>query len=284
MSKVYLNGEYLDRERARVSVFDRGFVFGDGVYEVIPAYGGRLFRFDAHMARLQASLQAIGLADPLAPAAWRGVLEELLNGAGDQWVYLQVTRGPAPRDHRFPDAVRPTVFAYAEPLAAPDETVLTEGVAAITLEDFRWARCDVKSISLLANVLARQRAREAGVAEAVLVRDGELTEGAASNVFVVLDGELVTPPKNRFILPGITRDLVLELAGEVGIPAREAAITAADAGRAAEFWLTSSTKEILPVTRLDGRPVGDAVPGPCFARVYQAFQVYKADYGRGSRH
>ena len=283
MSKVYLNGEYLERDQARVSVFDRGFVFGDGVYEVIPAYGGRLFRFDAHMARLRASLAAIGLPEPLAPAAWREALAGLLDGA-DQWVYLQVTRGPAPRDHRFPDRVRPTVLAYAEPLAPPAPAVLAEGVAAITVDDFRWSRCDVKSISLLANVLARQRAREAGVAEAILVRDGRVTEGAASNVFAVLDGELVTPPKGPHILPGITRDLVLELAREAGVPAREGPLDAARLAGAAELWLTSSTKEILPVTRLNGAPVGPGRPGPLFARLHEAFQAYKADYARGRRH
>lgn len=283
MNQVYLNGQYVARDAARISVFDRGFIFGDGVYEVIPVYGGRLFRFDEHMRRLEASLAAIGLDDPLDPARWREVLGGLLNGTGDQWVYLQVTRGEAARDHRFPDTPRPTVFAYAEPLVPPAPETLAQGVGAVTLEDFRWGRCDVKAISLLANVLARQQAREAGVAEAILVRDGRVTEGAASNVFVVRDGELLTPPKGRFLLPGITRDLILELAPAAGVPAREAPITKAQLADADELWLTSSTKEILPVTRLDGRPVGDGRPGEVFRRMYEAFQAYKADYGRGHR-
>jgi len=283
MSKIYLNGEYVAPDAARVSVFDRGFVFGDGVYEVIPVYGGRLFRFGHHMERLQQSLDSVSLQNPMAPQDWLKVLQGLIEDKGDHSVYLQVTRGVAPRDHSFPRGAQPTVFAYSQPLVPPSATVLRDGVAAITIQDVRWQRCDVKSISLLANVMARQQATASGVTEAILVRDGLVTEGAASNVFAVIEGELRTPPKGAYILPGITRDLVLELAHEQGIACRECDIRVGELGTAQELWMTSSTKEVLPITSLDQVAVGDGKPGPVFERMYRIYQDYKDEFRAGRR-
>lgn len=278
MSKAYLNGRFLALEEATVSVLDRGFLFGDGVYEVIPAYGARLFRLEEHLARLDRSLAGIRLANPHSPAQWTGILERLLelNGDGDRSVYVQVTRGPAPRrDHAFPAAPTPTVFASVSPIAPPDPELAQHGVAAITRQDIRWEWCHIKAITLLGNVLLRQEALEAGAAEAILIRDGEATEGAASNLFLVREGTLLTPPKGPQLLPGITRDLILELARADGIPARELPIPAPWLGDAEEVWITSSTREILPVTRLDGHAVGDGRPGGLWQRMYALFQDYK---------
>lgn len=277
MAIVYLNGEFLPVEQACVSVTDRGFIFGDGVYEVIPVYGGRLFRLEQHLDRLACSLAAIRLDNPLATEEWRQCLQELVarNGDGDQSLYLQITRGAAPRDHAFPKDVSPTVYAATSPLKPMAAEVAEQGVAAITLDDIRWQRCDIKAITLLANILMRQRAVEQGAAEALLVRDGLVNEGAASNLFMVKDGVLVTPPKGPLLLPGITRDLVLELAAAEGIAHREAAITPADLQAAEEVWLTSSTREILPVTHLDQRPVGNGRPGPLWRRMMRSYQDYK---------
>lgn len=278
MSIVYLNGEFLPKDEARVSVLDRGFLFGDGVYEVIPVYGGRLFRLEQHLDRLDQSLAGIRLANPHTRPEWRQIIGQLveLQGGGDQSVYLQVTRGAAPkRDHAFPTDVRATVFAMSSPLTPNPPEVAQQGVAAITLEDIRWKYCHIKAVTLLANVLLRQQALDGGAVESILIRDGEVTEGAASNVFIVRAGELLTPPKGPFLLPGITRDLILELAAANGIPHREAAITEADLASAAEIWVTSSTREILPVTTLNGVPVGNGKPGPQWTRMAALFQAYK---------
>jgi D-alanine transaminase len=281
---VYLNGEFLPPDQARVSVFDRGFVFADGVYELIPAYGGRLFRLQQHLARLDASLASIRLPNPLSQAEWRAVCERLVREAGaeDVSVYFQVTRGPAPRDHAFPAAVHPTVFAYAAPIKYPGAAQLAQGVAAITVPDFRWLRCDIKAIALLPNVLLRQQAIESGAAEAILLRDGFMTEGSASNIFVVTDGVLITPPKGPFILPGVTRDLVLELARAHGVPCAERAVPEAKLRAAAEVMLSSSTKELLPITTLDGRPIGTGRPGPLHARLHALYQDYKREFRAGT--
>jgi len=278
MSIVYLNGEFLPKDEARVSVLDRGFLFGDGVYEVIPVYGGRLFRLEQHLDRLDQSLAGIRLANPHTRPEWRQIIGQLveLQGGGDQSAYLQVTRGAAPkRDHAFPTDVRATVFAMSSPLTPNPPEVAQQGVAAITLEDIRWKYCHIKAVTLLANVLLRQQALDGGAVESILIRDGEVTEGAASNVFIVRAGELLTPPKGPFLLPGITRDLILELAAANGIPHREAAITEADLASAAEIWVTSSTREILPVTTLNGVPVGNGKPGPQWTRMAALFQAYK---------
>jgi D-alanine transaminase len=283
MTTVYLNGTFEPLEEARISIMDRGFLFGDGVYEVIPAYGGRLFRLEPHLDRLQGSLDGIRLGNPLSRAAWRAVLEELLrrnrdpdDPRDDQSLYLQVTRGVAPkRDHAFPVPEQPTVLAMSNPIAPPSPELARHGMSAIRLPDSRWQHCHLKTITLLANVLSRQQALDAGAGEAILVRDGLANEGAASNLFVVSDGVLRTPPKSAKLLPGITRDLVLELAREHGIPCHEEDIPATDLESADEIWLTSSTREILPVTELDGNAVGDGRPGALWQRMTRLYQEYK---------
>jgi len=283
VNSVYLNGDFYSPDAARISVFDRGFIFGDGVYEVIPVFGRRLFRFAQHLARLEASLREVRIANPLDAAQWREVLEQLIadNAEDDQSVYLQVTRGVAPRDHAFPSDVQPTVFAYAQPLRYPLPEQVTQGVAAITVSDLRWSRCDIKAIALLPNTLMRQQAIDAGAAEAILIRDGQVTEGAACNIFVVSAGRAITPPKGPFILPGITRDLVLELMQAHGIAHAERPVSEAELHAAEEIWLTSSGKEILPITRLDGAPVGGGRQGPLNARVLALYREYKRVFCEG---
>jgi D-alanine transaminase len=280
---VYLNGSFLPSEQAQVSVFDRGFVFADGVYEVIPAYGGRPFRLPQHLARLDNSLAGIRLSNPLTTRDWRAVFTRLVEagGGGDQSVYLQVSRGSAPRDHAFPKQITPTVFAYSQTLKYPEPAQLTAGVAAITVPDIRWQRCDIKAIALLPNVLMRQQATEQGAAEAILLRDGLMTEGSASNIFIVLKGALVTPPKGPFILPGVTRDLALALARAHGLACAERAVTESELRNAEELMLSSSTKELLPITRLDGKPVGSGQPGPLHARLHALYQDYIRDFRAG---
>jgi D-alanine transaminase len=281
---AYLNGEYLALEDARISVLDRGFLFGDGVYEVIPVYRGVLFRLEAHLARLERSLSAIRIDNPYPREQWRRLLDGLVaRGQGEPLaVYLQITRGVARRDHAFPGDAAPTVFAMVNPMTPPSETVLTRGVDAVLREDLRWQRCDIKAIALLANVLMRQSAVDEDATEALLIRDGYLTEGAASNVLIVDRGVIVTPPDGPLLLPGVTRDLVLELAREAGLDAREEPISESRLRAADEIWLTSSTKEIIAVTRLDGDAVGDGSPGPLWRRVHALFQDYKRALAPGS--
>lgn len=282
----YLNGEFLPLDEARVSVLDRGFIFGDGVYEVIPAYGGRLFRLAQHLQRLDDSLAAVRIANPLDAAGWRDVLDKLVaqHGSDDQSLYLQVTRGVAKRDHRFPADTVPTAFVMSSPLAPLAPETLAHGVSAITLDDIRWQYCQIKAITLLANVLLRQQAIEGDAAEAILLRDGQVTEGAASNVFVVHDGAILTPPKDKRLLPGITRDLVVELAAANDMPCRETPVSEAVLQQAGEIWLTSSTREVVPVTRLDGATVGSGAPGPVWRRMYEVFQDYKQALREGREH
>ncbi|MDH3369739.1 MAG: D-amino-acid transaminase [Gammaproteobacteria bacterium] len=283
MSQVYLNGQFVPPGQAKVSVFDRGFIFGDGVYEVIPVFGGRMFRLPHHLSRLEASLAAIRLRNPHSTKEWKSILSQLLDGHAnaDQSIYLQITRGVAPRDHAFPTNVTPTVFAYAQPLNYSPAAQLVEGVAAVTAEDIRWQRCDIKAIALLANALLRQQAIEQQAAEAILIREGVVTEGAASNIFFVKDDRLVTPPKGPFILPGITRDLVVEIARANGIICDEQPIKTEMLRSADELWLTSSTKEILPITRLDGKPVGRGKPGAMHAKLFALYKEYKQAFIRG---
>lgn len=282
MSLVYLNGEFIPPDQAKVSVFDRGFIFGDGVYEVIPVFGGRMFRLPHHLARLETSLAAIRLRNPHTARQWNDIFASLLanNGSADQTVYLQVTRGAAARDHAFPPNISPTVFAYASPLNYPPAEQLAEGVAAITTADNRWQRCDIKSIALLANALLRQQAIEQGAAEAILVRDGLMTEGAASNIFIVSGDRVITPPKGPYILPGITRDLVVEIAHSNDIDCVEQPVLIESLRSADEVWMTSSTKEILPITRIDGRPVGNGKQGPMHVRVFALYKQYKQAFIR----
>jgi len=279
---VYLNGEYIPLAEARVPVLDRGFIFGDGVYEVIPVYGRVALRLQEHLARMQRSLDAIRLANPMDTAAWTKLVGEIVarNPWDDQSVYVQVTRGVAPRDQAFPTGVPPTVFVMANPMSKPTAEQREKGVGVITAEDFRWKRCDIKSVSLLANCMLRQLAADAGCVEAVLLRDGLVTEASTSNVFVVKNGVIVTPPKDHRILPGVTLDLVLDLAREAKLPLEVRPLPEDELRAADEVWVSSSTKEVLPVTRLDGAPVGSGKPGPMYARMYQLYQDYKARIAR----
>ena len=277
---VYLNGRFLPLKEARISVLDRGFLFGDGVYEVIPAYGGRLFRLDEHLSRLESSLDQVRIRPPLTHQEWQTILDRLLPDDRDRSVYLQVTRGVAEkRDHAMPAKPTPTVFAMSSDLETPYDVLV--GVGAITLDDTRWKLCQIKAITLLANILLRQEAVDRNCAEAILIRDGVVSEGAASNVFAVIDDVLVTPPKSHDLLPGITRDLVLELAHANAIEAREETISAETLSVADEIWLTSSTREILPVVELDGKSVGDGTPGPIWRRMHGIYQAYKQSLRSG---
>jgi D-alanine transaminase len=271
---AYLNGAFLPREQACISPMDRGFLFGDGVYEVIPSYGGRLFLLDAHLERLRRSLAAIRLSDPMSDAGWREMLGRLLeeNPGADRSVYLQVTRGVAPRDHVFPSQVSATVFAMVSPIQPAAPAVAERGVSVITLPDQRWGRCDIKSVALLANVLARQQAADQSAVEAILLRDRTLTEGAASNVFVVTDGVVRTPALSPAILPGVTRAFLLDVLRDGGQPCGEEPVSEEDLRAADEIWLTSSTKELIPVTRLDGQPVGSGLPGPVWREALDRYR------------
>ncbi|MCB5190712.1 D-amino acid aminotransferase [Methylobacillus arboreus] len=276
---VYLNGSFLPLEQATIPVLDRGFIFGDGVYEVVPVYSGQPFRLDEHLARLANSLEAIRIRNPLSLAEWQGVINRLVHTNdhfSDQSVYIQITRGVAPRNQAFPpSSVAPTVFIMSMPLDTPTQALVQSGVSAITALDIRWQRCNIKAISLLANVLLRQEAVDHGVAETLMLRDGYLTEGSSSNILIVEQGKLLAPPKNEHMLPGITYDVVLELAEANGIaysvePISESRLRAAD-----EVWLTSSTKEVLAIVSLDNAVVGTGKPGPLLKRMYALYQEFK---------
>jgi len=279
MGQVYLNGEFMPLEQACVPVMDRGFLFGDGVYEVIPAYGGRLFRLPHHLHRLHNSLTAVRIPNPLTETEWREVLTQLVrwNKSEDQSVYLQVTRGvQQKRDHAFSgQPLKPTVFAMSNPLQAPATVPLTTGIKAVSLDDVRWQHCNIKAITLLPNVLSRQEAIDKGAAEAILIRNGYAIEGAASNLFIVRQGMIITPPNSHLLLPGITRDLLVELAATHARPYRTADITLEELRQADEIWLTSSTRELLPVVELDGKPVGNGQPGPIYRDMHRLYRDYK---------
>jgi D-alanine transaminase len=276
----YLNGEYLPTFEARISPFDRGFLYSDGAYEVMPVYGGRPFRFAQHAERMTRSLEAIRMKDPHERAAWRRIVATLIerNGGGDQYVYWQVTRGAERgRNHApLPDVPR-TVFAFCAPLPVASPVVLERGVACVTAPDTRWARCDVKSVSLLANVLLRQLAVDAGAAETILIRDGELTDASASAVHVVIGGELRTPPNSWKLLPGTTRGVIEELAGRARVPWHSMRVGESELRAADEICISAATREVQPVTRLDGERVGSGAPGPVFKRLHTAFQALKRE-------
>jgi len=283
---VYLNGEFLPLSQARIPVLDRGFIFGDGVYEVIPVYARRPFRIDEHLRRLQYSLDGIRLANPYPAAQWTRLIDELIGRCPhrDQSVYLQITRGVAKRDHAFPPDTPPTVFMMTNALSTPSPEAVENGVGAVSAEDNRWLRCDIKSTALLGNVLMRQLAVDAGAAETIMFRDGQLTEGAASNIFVVRGGVILTPPKSNLILPGTTYDVILELAHKAGIPFEVRDLSKAEVESADELWLTSATREVLAIARLDGKPVGSGRPGPVFRRMYGLFGEFKAGLEAGPVH
>ena len=275
-SKIaYLNGEFMPLDSCQVSVLDRGFIFGDGVYELIPVYKGNPFQLSAHLLRLTNSCHAIGIDNPHTDEEWQQIVKGLIEHSktNDLSIYLQVTRGIAPREHYFEMDWQATIFAMAQPLIQPSEKFLTEGVSAITAQDIRWHRCDIKTISLVANVMLRKQATEANSQEAILLRGDLVTEGSASNVFLVNDNKntfkLLTAPKNQWILPGITRDIVIDIARKQDITVEEREIKLAELSQACEIWLTSSVKDVLAVTRLDGKAVGGR-------ETWQALGMYEA--------
>jgi len=274
---VYLNGEFMPLEAARIPVLDRGFIFGDGVYEVVPVYSRHPFRLPEHLRRMQHSLDGIQLANPLTDPEWTRLTHDIIarNPGDDQSIYYQITRGAARRAHEFPQDAKPTVFMMSSPLVTPPREQVENGVACITATDFRWLKCDVKSVSLLGNCLLKNLAVDAGAVEVVLFRDGYLTEASACNVCVVRNGVLLAPPKNHLILPGITYDVVLELAAANQIPLEMREVSEQEVRTAQEIWITSSTKEVLAVTTLDGRAVGAGRPGALFRRIYALYQDFK---------
>ncbi|MBE2243413.1 MAG: aminotransferase class IV [Burkholderiaceae bacterium] len=281
-SLSYLNGVYGALADAKVSVLDRGFIFGDGIYEVLPVYGRRIFRFEEHMARLERSLGRVRIANPHTAADWLAIARKLsaAHPSDDQLIYIQVTRGVAPRDHVMPQGIEPTVFMMVSAMKPPTAEQRHQGVACVTARDFRWERGDIKSVSLLGNVLARQISADRGATETIMFRAGMLTEAAACNVWIVHEGALLGPPKSEHVLEGIRVELLRELCEEEGIaynlrPIPEAEVLAAD-----EVLLSSATKEVLAVTTLDGEPVGHGAlrgkPGPVYARLHAAYQRAKA--------
>jgi D-alanine transaminase len=273
----YLNGSLMPLREARVSPLDRSFLFGDGVYEVIPARAGKARRLAANLARLSHSLHELRIRNPHSEQQWNRIVEQLIssNGGGDVYVYLQVSRGAEyGRNHAPLPDIEPTVFGFCSPLPRPTTEVLERGVACITAIDTRWARCDIKSVALLANVLLRQQAVEAGAGEIILLRDGNLTEASASSVEVIIDGEIRTPPNSPRLLPGTTRSLVEELADRYGIARRVTALTEAQLRAADEVWLTAATRGVIAVTTLDGEPVGNGKPGPLWRRMHQLVEAY----------
>ena len=283
--KVFLNGRLVPLEQATVSVLDRGFIFGDGVYELVPVYSRVPFRLDEHLTRLERSLGETRIRNPYSRPEWRKHIYQLIDAQPfeDQGIYFQVTRGAAKRDHAFPKGVEPTVFMMSNPLTNPPAAQVEKGGVAVSAVDNRWLRCDIKSISLIGNCLLRQLSAEHGAAETILFRDGKLTEASASNVFVVNGGVIQSPPKSNLILPGITYDVVVELAHANAMPLEfrdvgEAAVRGSD-----ELWVTSSSKEVLAIVELDGTRIGDGRPGPVFRRMYQLYQDFKQKVMRAGK-
>jgi D-alanine transaminase len=282
---VFLNGKFLPIEDAKVPVLDRGFIFGDGVYELVPVYSRTPFRIDEHLARLERSLAEVRIKNPYTRAQWRDIVDQLVDQQSfdDQGVYFQVTRGVAKRDHAFPAGVEPTVFLMSNPLVNPPRELVEKGAAAVTAVDNRWLRCDIKSISLLGNCLMRQVSADVGATETIMFRDGKLTEASASNVFIVSNGVISGPPKSNLILPGITYDLVVEIAQAQRLALELREVSEAEVRSADEVWVTSSSKEVLAIVALDGKPVGNGKPGPVFKRMYQGYQEFKQTVMRQRR-
>ncbi len=275
-SQVYLNGEFLRMDEAKVSVLDRGFIFGDGIYEVVPVYQGNAFRMAEHLDRLDRSLAALRIAQPFDRSGWINLIEQLLDRSNLDTciVYLQVTRGVAKRDHPFPSpAVTPTVFGMIAAWSPPTAAQRAQGLSAISIPDERWLHCEIKSVSLLGNVLAKQQAVDAHVDEVLQFRDGYLTEGASTNIWVVSGGKLLAPPKNNLILEGIRYGLMGELAAEAGIPFESRRISQAEVEQADELMLSSATKEVLAIVSLDGKPVGSGRPGPVFEQLRAGYDA-----------
>ena len=282
---VFLNGKFLPIEEAKIPVLDRGFIFGDGVYELVPVYSRVPFRLDEHMSRLERSLSETGIRNPYSRAQWREIIFKLIDSQSfdDQGIYFQVTRGVAKRDHAFPKNVEPTVFMMSNPLVNPPKEQVERGGSAVSAKDHRWLRCDIKSTSLIGNCLLRQLSAENGAAETILFRDGKLTEASASNVFIVKRGRIQSPGKGNLILPGITYDVVAELARANGLPLEFREVTEAEVRNADEIWITSSSKEVFPIVELDGAKVGEGRPGPVFHRMYQLYQEFKQKVMRAGK-
>jgi D-alanine transaminase len=285
MNPVFLNGKLVPLEQANVSVLDRGFIFGDGVYELVPVYSRVPFRIDEHLTRLERSLAEAKIRNPYSRAQWRSHIYQLVDAQAfdDQGVYFQVTRGVAKRDHAFPKSLEPTVFMMSNPLLSPPQAQVEKGGAAVSATDNRWLRCDIKSISLIGNCLLRQMSAEAGAVETILFRDGKLTEASASNVFIVRRGVIHSPPKTNLILPGITYDVVSELAHANNLPIEFGEVSEAEVRAADEIWVTSSSKEVLAIVELDGKRVGDGRPGPVFRRMHQLYQEFKQNVMRAGK-
>ncbi|NMM28258.1 MAG: D-amino acid aminotransferase [Glaciimonas sp.] len=275
---VYLNGQFTPLSEAKIPVLDRGFIFGDGIYEVIPVYKRKMFRAEQHLARLFRSLDAISIANPHTKPEWLALIQTIMDAhpADDQMVYLQITRGVAKRAHAFPANVTPTVFIMTNPIVLPSDAVRAKGVACVSLEDKRWLHCEIKSSSLLGNVLAAQYAAEHDATESIQFRDGFLTEASSSNVWIVKDGKLMGPPKTNLILEGIRYALLQELCAANGIVFEARNIARAEVFAADEVLLSSATKEVLPVVSIDGQPIGAGVPGPLYKKLYAAYQAAKA--------
>jgi D-alanine transaminase len=285
VNPVFLNGKLLPIEQASVSVLDRGFIFGDGVYELVPVYSRVPFRLDEHLTRLERSLGEAKIRNPYTRAQWRSNIYQVIDAQtfDDQGVYFQVTRGVAKRDHAFPKSLEPTVFMMSNPLVSPPQAQVDKGGAAVSATDNRWLRCDIKSISLIGNCLLRQMSAEAGAVETILFRDGKLTEASASNVFIVKRAVIHSPPKSNLILPGITYDVVSELARANNLPIEFRDVAEAEVRAADEIWVTSSSKEVLAIVELDGKAVGDGRPGPVFRRMHQLYQEFKQTVMRAGK-
>ena len=282
---VFLNGQFMPMEEAKVPVLDRGFIFGDGIYELVPAYSRAPFRLEGHLARMERSLSEVKIANPYTRAEWAGIIAQMIEKQpfDDQAVYWQVTRGVAKRDHSFPKGVAPTVFMMSNPLVNPSKDVIENGAKAVSAQDFRWHRCDLKTISLIGNCMLRQLSFEEGAIETLLLRDGKLTEASASNAYIVKNGVIATPPKDNLILPGITLDVVFDIVERGKLPMEVREITEAELRGADEVWVTSSSKEVVAIVDLDAKPVGNGRPGPVFRKAWQLYQEFKNEVMRSGR-
>ncbi|MBT4837673.1 MAG: D-amino acid aminotransferase [Methylococcales bacterium] len=279
---IYLNGQFITRDKAVISVMDRGFLFGDGVYEVIPAYSQRLFRLKEHIERLNHSLKAVRIKNPYTDQQWQEIIDKLIqnNEGSNQSIYLQITRGSDTiREHLCSETIEPTVFIMSNSIKQPSFADMEKGISVTTVTDIRWHRCDIKAITLLPNILMKMQAHDDGANEAILIRNGLATEGAASNLFIVQNDTLITPPKSSMLLPGITRDLIIELAKQHHITSIEENIKEDQLFQADEIWLSSSTKEIRPIISINKTPVGQGKTGELWYKMIKHYQEYKAKLG-----
>jgi D-alanine transaminase len=282
---VFLNGSFMPIDEAKVPVLDRGFIFGDGIYELVPVYSRAPFRLEGHLARMERSLSEVKIANPYSRAEWTRLIEQLIEKQpfDDQGVYWQITRGVAKRDHAFPKNVPPTVFMMSNPLVNPSKEIVENGGKAVTSQDFRWHRCDLKTISLIGNCMLRQLSAEENAVETLLFREGKLTEASASNAYIVKNGVIATPPKDHFILPGITLDVVFDIVKRGNLPIEVREITQGEVFGADEVWVTSSSKEIVAIVDVDGKRIGTGKPGPVFRKAWQLYQDFKNEVMRAKR-